>query len=237
MLRAIIIDDEPIGITALEILIEKYTPGIKVVATATDPKKGIQLIEDYEPNIVFLDISMPKMNAFELLESLTYKNFKLVFTTAHQEYAIKAIKNRAFDYLLKPIDIQELQACVANIISESPKEAPAATPSINIIELSVKDGIIFVHPQDIIRIEASGSYTVFYLANQVKHMVSKNLKEVESMLEAPYFFRCHASHIINLLKVTKMISTGGLYAQMNDGSMPEISRRNKDSFLEKLKQI
>ncbi len=237
MLRAIIIDDEPIGISTLEVLIGKYTPAIKVVATATDPKKGIQLIEDYEPYIVFLDISMPKMNAFELLESLSYKDFKLVFTTAHQEYAIKAIKNRAFDYLLKPLDIQELQACVNNIVAEHQKQKAKTEPSLNIIELSVKDGIIFVHPQDIVRIEASGSYTTFYLANQVKHVVSKNLKEVESLLPEPYFFRCHASHIVNLRRVTKMVSADGLYAQMNDGSMPEISRRNKDSFLEKLKQI
>src|ERR1700758_4857450 len=118
MYRAIIIDDELIGVNTLKILIEKYTTSIiRVVATSTEPENGIKLIEDYRPDVVFLDISMPKMNGFELLEKLTYKDFKLVFTTAHEEYAIKAIKNRAYDYLLKPIDIDELKQCIERIIN------------------------------------------------------------------------------------------------------------------------
>src|SRR5882757_6418332 len=107
MYRAIIIDDELSGVNTLKLLIEKYIPSVRVVAISTDPENGIRLIEDYKPDVVFLDISMPKMNGFELLSRLNYKGFKLVFTTAHEEYAIKAIKNKAFDYLLKPIDVEE----------------------------------------------------------------------------------------------------------------------------------
>jgi two-component system LytT family response regulator len=238
MLRTIIIDDESIGINALKVLIEKHTSGIKVVATATDPKEGIELIEDYKPDVVFLDISMPSMSGFELLDKLAYKEFKLVFTTAHQEYAIKAIKNKAYDYLLKPIDVEELKNCVNNIVNEIESTRDIKNePSSNIIKLSVKDGIIFIKPGEIIRLEASGSYTVFYLDNNVKHMASKNLKEFEALLEGRYFYRCHPSHVINLKKVVKMVSSDGLFAQMTDGSMPEIVKRNKEVFLEKLKNI
>ena len=237
MLRAIIVDDEIIGIKTLKLLLEENTKGIRIVATTTEPEEGISLIEDYKPDVVFLDISMPTMNGFELIEKLRYKNFKLVFTTAHNDYAIKAIKQKAADYLLKPIDIEELQACVAAIVSDARAEKPDPKNSSHIIELAVKNGVIFIKPQDIIRLEAAGSYTVFYLDNNIKEVVSKNLKESETLLEPPYFYRCHPSHIINLHKVVKMISNNGLYIQMSDGSRAEISRRNKEELLERLKQI
>jgi len=237
MLRAIIIDDESIGINILKVLIEKHTQGIKIVATATEPERGIIAVDDYKPEVVFLDISMPKMSGFELLEKVSHKNFKLVFTTAHQEYAIKAIKSGAYDYLLKPIDIEELKTCIDKIIGTSEPKETGKKNSTNIIKLAVKDGIIFIKQQDVIRLEASGSYTVFYLVNDVKHIASKNLRECEPMLDATLFYRCHQSHIINLQKVVKMVSTDGLFAQMSDGSMPEIGRRNKEAFLEKLKNI
>lgn len=236
MYRALIIDDELIGINALKILIEKHTPDIRIVATTTDPEKGIEMIEDYKPEIVFLDISMPKMNAFELLENLKFKDFKLVFTTAHREYAIKAIKNRAHDYLLKPIDIEELKNCVDNI-TKAVDETESKRPAYSNVELHVKGGIIFIKQEDIIRLEADGSYAIFFLENGIKHVASKNLKECEALLDPKVFYRCHASNIINIKKVVKMVSTDGLFARMTDGSMPEISRRNKETFLEKLKTI
>lgn len=237
MLRAIIIDDEIIGINTLKILIERHTQGLKVIATATDPLKGLAAIEDYRPDVVFLDVSMPKMNGFELLDKVSKKDFRLIFTTAHQEYAIKAIKNEAYDYLLKPIDVSELSLCVNKLLKGETERKDRRSFASSLIELSVKDGIIFIKPQDIIRLEASGSYTYFYLENNVKHIASKNLKECEIMLDPSLFYRCHQSHIINLRKVVKMVSADGLFAQMVDGSMPEIVRKNKEIFLEKLKNI
>ncbi|MGZ3884078.1 MAG: LytR/AlgR family response regulator transcription factor [Bacteroidia bacterium] len=234
--RAIIIDDESIGINALKVLIEKHSENIKIVATTTDPEQGVGLIEDYKPEIVFMDISMPKMNGFELLDKLQYKNFKLVFTTAHEEYALKAIKTKAADYLLKPIDIDELKACLAAVTKEEAGQQSTPKRQVPaIIELAVRDGIIFIKPHDIVRLEAAGSYTTFYLSNNVKHLASKSLKEYEQQLDPRRFYRCHNSHIVNLGKVVRLVSTDGLFAQMEDGSMPEISRRNKDAFLERLK--
>jgi two-component system LytT family response regulator len=237
MYRSIIIDDEAIGINALKVLIAKHTPEVRVVATATDPLEGITLIENYKPDIVFLDISMPKLDGFALLDQLTHKDFKLVFTTAHEEYALKAIKIRASDYLLKPIDIEELKNCVASLSQPDERAPKGRNGDQHIIELSVRDGIIFIRPKDIIRLEADGSYTTFYLENSVKHVASKNLKECESLLTAPFFFRCHSSHVVNLKKVVKMVSADGLFALMSDGSMPEIGRKNKEAFLERLKSL
>lgn len=236
MLRAIIIDDELIGISTLKILIERYTTEVRVVATSATPEDGIKLIEDYRPDIVFLDISMPTMNGFELLEKLKYKSFRLVFTTAHEEYALKAIKNKAYDYLLKPIDIDELKQCVKNIIVEgNEKEEQSFENTYRIIEISVKDGIVFIKPDDIIRLEASGSYTIFHLKNNVRHVASKNLKDYEILLNPAYFYRCHLSHLVNLHQVLKLVSTDGLFALMIDGSLVQISKRNKSDFIDKLK--
>jgi two-component system LytT family response regulator len=236
MHRAIIIDDELIGVNTLKILIEKHVPyTIRVVATSTEPESGIKLIEDYRPDVVFLDISMPKMNGFELLEKLQYRDFKLIFTTAHEEYAIKAIKNKAYDYLLKPIDIDELKQCINNVVKETEKKEPLKASTYRTIELSVKDGIIFIKPDDIIRLEASGSYTQFYLSNGIKHIASKNLKDYEALLDPLSFYRCHLSHVINLRHVIKLVSTDGLFAKMSDDSLVEIAKKNKQIFIERLK--
>lgn len=238
MLRAVIIDDERSGINALQLLIDQHIENVKVVGVTTKAQQGVLLIEDYRPEIVFLDISMPQLNGFALLEQLQYRDFNLVFTTAHQEYALQAIKHHAFDYLLKPIDSDELKNCVAKIMTDRERvKSQAKTTASHTIGLSVKDGIIFIRHADIIRLEASGSYTVFYLENKVKQMASKSLKEYEAQLDPSIFYRCHNSHVVNLKKVAKFVSSDGLFAQMLDGSAAEIARKNKEQFLERLKNI
>jgi two-component system LytT family response regulator len=234
MLRAVIIDDEASGISALQLLIGKHVENVKIVATATKAPQGIALIEDYKPEIVFLDISMPDMNGFSLLQQLAFRDFSLVFTTAHREFAIQAIKHNAVDYLLKPVDVEELQTCVAHIIDKKITIGANARYS-SAIGLPVKDGIVFIRPAEIIRLEASGSYTVFYLDNKIKHVVSRSLKEYEAQLNPACFYRCHNSHLVNLQKVVKFVSSSGFIAQMSDGSTAEIARKNKEEFLEKLK--
>jgi two-component system LytT family response regulator len=237
MLRAIIIDDERAGINSLQLLIDKHIEHVKIIASTTKAQQGISFIEDYRPEIVFLDISMPDMNGFALLERLQFRDFHLVFTTAHEEFAIQAIKHNAFDYLLKPVDVHELKNCIDKIIAEKDKTKAQIKNFSNTIGLSVKDGIIFIKHADIIRLEASGSYTVFYLDNKIKHMASKSLKEYEAQLDPAVFYRCHNSHLVNLKKVAKFVSNDGLFAQMIDDSVAEIARKNKEQFLEKLKNI
>lgn len=236
MYRALIIDDELTGIKTLEELIREHCPEVKTVAVANRPEEGIALIEDYHPDIVFLDISMPQMNGFELLERTSYRDFSLVFTTAHAEHAIKAIRVQAQDYLLKPIDVDELKACIGNI--KRRRVVPPDTERRSrkaVIELPVKDGIVFIKQDDIIRVQASGSYTIFYLMNDVKHLVSGSMKEYELRLDPDDFYRCHLSHIVNLDKVVKLHSADGLFAKMCDGSLAEVARKNKQPFLERLK--
>lgn len=238
MLRAVIIDDERSGIKALQLLIDKHIDNVKIVGATTDAHQGILIIEDYRPEVVFLDISMPQLNGFALLEQLHYRSFNLVFTTAHQEYAMQAIKHHAFDYLLKPVDIGELKSCIGKIVAQRENRPIENRPGFsNTIGLAVKDGIIFIRHADIIRLEASGSYTVFYLENKVKQVASKSLKEYEAQLDPSVFYRCHNSHVVNLKKVAKFVNNDGLFAQMLDGSAAEIARKNKEQFLERLKNI
>jgi two-component system LytT family response regulator len=236
MLRIIIIDDEPSGINTLKVLIDRLNFDVNIVATTTDPEKGIELIESYRPNIVFLDVNMPKLNGFEVVEKLNFKDFKLVFTTAHQEYAIKAIKNKAFDYLLKPIDSNDLQACLESIFTTQTQNNQA-NKTRSIIEFAVNDGIIILKQSQIIRLEASGSYTDIFLKDEIKHTASKNLKYFESLLDPSIFFRCHLSHIINLNEMTKLISSDGYFALMSNQSQAEVGKKQKDILLDKLKDI
>jgi two-component system LytT family response regulator len=238
MLRAIIIDDEQSGIDVLKVLIERNSALMRIVASTLDPEEGIALIHDFHPDVVFLDVSMPAMNGFELLARLHYHDFKLVFTTAHRDYAIQAIKNRAFDYLLKPIDQADFLQCIQNIMAESDKGSPAVKKEPQVyLELLVKDGIQYIKLEEIIRLEASRSYTVFYLEGGVRHIASRSMKEFETRLDAGVFYRCHHSHIVNLQKVQKFVNHQGYFALMKDGSMADIAKRCKDPFLDRLKSL
>jgi two-component system, LytTR family, response regulator len=237
MVRAIIIDDELMGISTLKMLLEKYRPGIKVVAVSSEPEEGIELIEDYKPDVVFLDVNMPRMDGFKLVQNLNYKEFKLIFTTAYPEFAIKAIKHKAVDYLVKPIDIEELKTCVDKILeSFDRKPVRSKHEQDHILNIPVKNGVIFIRPKDIVRLKADGSYTIFYLEHGIKHVASRSLKEFEAFLDPDVFYRSHPSHIVNLNKVERIISEDGLFIQMSDGSKPELLKRNKLEFIEMLKR-
>jgi two-component system LytT family response regulator len=238
MLRAIVIDDETDGIEMVKMLSLRNSELIRVVAGTSRPEEGIQLIEDYKPDVVFLDISMPTMSGFDLLPKLKFRGFKLIFTTAHKEYALEAIKNKAFDYLLKPIDTDDFKKCVEDLYQEKYGAVDITkSQSTALIEVQVKDGIIYIKQKDIIRLEASRSYTEFYMDNGQKYVASKSLREFELRLDPGVFYRCHKSHVINLHKVQKFINHEGFFALMSDGSMADVSRQNKDEFLELLKSI
>jgi two-component system, LytTR family, response regulator len=238
MLRAIIIDDEVACVETLKLVALQNEDLIRIVASTLKPEKGIELIEDFKPDVVFLDISMPTMSGFDMLAALKFKDFKLVFTTAHKEYAIEAIKNGAFDYLLKPINNENFKACIDKILFKQQNLSINQKPeSKALIEVHVKDGIEYIKQKEIVRIEASRSYTEFHLDDGSRHVASKAIGEFETLLDPNVFYRCHKSHIINLQKVQKFVAHNGFFALMTDGSMPDISQRNKDVFLERLKNI
>lgn len=238
MLKAIIIDDEENGRISLRAKLETYCSGVEVVAEAGGAEQGIELIDQYIADIVFLDIEMPKLNGFDLLERVSPFSFHLIFTTAHEHYAIDAIRSNAFDYLLKPVDIEELKRAVARIArlkeKSSTEVVTAAQKTIlrgNRIIIPTMEGRLFLDTSAIMHIEAQNNYSIVYLRDQPKITVSKTLKEIEEILPADLFFRIHHSHIINLNFVRKYVKGNGGHIELQDGTLLDVSRRRKDDFL------
>jgi len=239
-MKAIIIDDENKGRAMLRKLVENYCPQVEVCADAANIEDGFIQIMEYRPDIVFLDVEMPGGNGFELLEKFDKVFFEIIFTTAYENYALKAIKYHALDYLLKPIDIDELMQAierVEGIIQAKPvvnRYNGLVNGNLKItgkISLPMKDSIVYINVCDIIRIESDAGYSTFYTQGNKNYTTSKNLKDYEDILPPDDFFRIHKSHMINMKKVKKYIRVDGYYVEMEDGSLVEIARRKKDDFL------
>lgn len=241
-MKVIIVDDEQKGRESLLKLLENYCSNVEVAGMAADAAEAGALINTHQPQVVFLDIEMPGGDGFSLLEQFPQRNFKVILTTAFEDYAIKAVKHQAFDYLLKPIDIDELVFALdtARRALEKEDQAVSIPPNSGAQRLSwnarlpipVKDGIFYLQVADIIRIESDGGYSIFYARDGGKYMVAKNLKEYEDLLPEKNFFRIHKSHLINIDKVRKYIRTDGNFIEMEDGSVVEIARRKKEEFLQ-----
>src|SRR6218665_1519723 len=238
MLKAIIIDDEENGRISLRAKLETYCSGVEVVAEAAGAEQGIEMIDQYIADIVFLDIEMPKLNGFDMLDRISPFNFHLIFTTAHEHYAIDAIRNNAFDYLLKPVDIEELKRPLTRIARLKEKSSAdvvtAAQKTIlrgNRIIVPTMEGRLFLDTSVIMHIEAQNNYSIFYFRDQPKITVSKTLREIEDILPADLFFRIHHSSIINLNFVRKYVKGRGGQIELQDGTLLDVSRRRKDDFL------
>ena len=242
MLTAIIIDDEENGRIALKQKLKDYCPTVKVIAEAENGLEGMEMIQQFQPQLVFLDIEMPGMDGFEMLINIPDKKFHLVFTTAYDQYAIKAIKYAAFDYLLKPIDIDELKETIERLEYapvpdvtikklETLEQNLLTKPFLNKIAVPTQEGLLFFDINHIIRLEAQSNYTLIYFDDQPKMMASRTLKEFEEILPADTFFRIHNSHIINLLFIKKYIRGDGGQVEMKKGDHILVSRRKKDEFL------
>lgn len=241
-LRSIIIDDEETGITALKILIEKYIPDVKIVAECSRSQEAVEIIENYKPEIVFLDISMPEMDGFELLEKLEWKNFNLIFTTAHQQYALKALKNNATDYLLKPVYHKELRSAVDRIKDQQVIKQAAINNvdythlnQINQYKLkklgvTSKDGVEYIEPSEIISMESRAGYTLICLENGRDLLTPKRLGEFEiTLCSNDLFMRVHHSYIINLHKVLRYIKEADDIIMVNGQRIP-LSKSRKENF-------
>jgi two-component system LytT family response regulator len=236
MIRTIIVDDEVKSIKTMELLLEPYQEHVEIVSTASNALAGIKEIVLHKPDLLFLDIQMPGYNGFELLEQVKDQVKHIVFITAHKEYAIEALRKGAFDYILKPFDSDELKNCLERILKGQGRNQPEKNAR-TVIELSVKTGIHYIKQEDIVFLEASGSYTEFHLDNGVRHLVSKSMKAYETQLDPELFYRCHNSYIINIQKVKQYIHTEGLFAEMSGGKKVSIARSKKDEFLEKIKGV
>ena len=240
MITAIIIDDEARGRLALRQKLKDYCPDVQLEGEAADGEEGLLLIERHRPDIVFLDIEMPRLNGFDMLQRLQRKNFHLIFTTAYDHYAIRAIRFAAFDYLLKPVDIEELKTTIDKVKGQGQQEhtserletlAHNLRTTLNKIAISTMEGVLFFDLSDIIHIEAKSNYTVFSFVSRPRLTVSKTLKEFEDLLPQDQFFRPHHSHIINLKYIKKYIKGDGGQIELQNGELVDVSRKKKDEFL------
>ncbi|MBA2610584.1 MAG: response regulator transcription factor [Bacteroidetes bacterium] len=246
MLHAVIIDDEMNGLVSLELMIKKYTPEIKIVAKCDDAFEGVEAIDNYRPDIVFLDINMPKLNGFEVLEKVDFKKFQIIFTTAHEEYALKAIKKNALDYLLKPISADDL----VNAFKRANKNLGKENSMQNALQFLTnfkesdefkvgvpgKNGIDLVPASDIMYIEAKSNQAVVVLKNKSKIEVSRSLKDYEKQLcyKTSKFIRLHNSFIVNVNYVSRYLPEDGGYAMIQSEKSVPISKNKKEEFLSKI---
>ncbi len=245
MKTAIIIDDELKGRIALRQKLIDYCQDVRLIGEAENGEVGIKLITILKPDIVFLDIEMPRMDGFDMLLRLPHKNFDLIFTTAYDQYAIKAIKYSAFDYLLKPIDIEELRIAVAksNNINKISTERKLEVLDQNLhgkvllnkIAIPTIDGLLFYNITDITHLEANRNYTIIYFANDVKLIASKTLKDFEELLPTDVFIRIHHSHLINLHYIKRYIKGDGGQIVLQDGTYVDVARRKKEEFLKAIR--
>lgn len=242
--KAVIVEDEQLNRHFLSKLVTEFCPELELAASASGVDDAVTLIQSVKPDIVFMDIELQTATGFEVLERVKPQfSFQVIFTTAFDHYAIKAIRCSAVDYILKPIGVEELQQAVSRAVSAIQTEEQHSNLELllrNIkrpqgedfsISLSTSEGVEFVPLNKIIRLEAKGPYTTFFMKDGSQLMVSKNLKEYEMLLTEHGFFRLHNSYIINLREVKKMIRTDGGYAVMNDDAMIAISPRKKDEFM------
>ena len=245
MIRATIVDDEPLSCESLATLLEQHCPEVRVLDICYAASTALESLRAHKPDILFLDLEMPHMNGFELLEQLPEINFELIFTTSYDQYAIKAIQFSALDYLLKPVDREELQKAVEkakrrmqnplpqqiDILLQKlahPAQAPAkiAVPTMEGLQMILIDAIICC--------TADGNYTNLFLKNKQKLTISRTLKEIEELLDGYPFMRVHHSYLANLNEVEKYIKGEGGYLQMSNGNTIDVSRSRKEMLLKKL---
>ena len=246
-MKVVIIDDELDAIYTLELIIHQFIPELQIVGKFSNPEKAIQEISTLKPDIVFLDINMPQMTGFELLQNIENINFHIVFTTAYNEYAIKAYKYNAFDYLLKPIDIDELKITVKRIKSKQKLKKIDISDLSQILErinkqkddkicISTSEGLYFLKPSEIIYLIASGPYTKIIKKDGDILFVSKSLKELEDVF-IDNFYRVHNSYTINLQFVKLLNKKKDWNLVMENGDLIPIARRKRNEIVDIISEM
>ncbi len=244
-IRTVLIDDEKNSLIILQKLIETHTPQIEVVATAQSVEQGIKTIEENEPELVFLDISMPDGDGFEVVEKAEFKNYQVIFSTAYDHFAIRAFEVSALHYILKPVkqedlieavnrfestkgeDITERISVLSNVLKETPSK----------LILPTSNGMHIINVEEIVRCESSNNYTTFYLLDKKRIVVSKSIQIYEQLLEKSNFCRIHNKHLVNLKYIKKYVKGRGGYVILNDDSQIDVSDGRKKNFLDKLSEF
>jgi len=244
MIRGIIIEDEKHSRETLRSMLDRYCKNVQIVAEAESYRGGLEVIREHQPDVIFLDIQMPDGSGFRMIEELDEINFEIIFTTAFDQFAIKAIKYSALDYLLKPIDPEELVRAVRKV--ETKISSQQVNQNIQVlldniksreadphkIVLSTSEKIHIIETDQIIRCESDNYYTNFFLSDGKKILVSKTLKENEALLSDHNFIRPHKSHLVNVKYIKGFLRIDGGYIEMTDGSKIPVSRRKREKIIE-----
>lgn len=251
MLKALLVDDELNNLESLEFLLRHDCEGIEVVGKAQNAGQARDWLRSQDADVVFLDINMPGENGFQFLNSLPARDFKVVFVTAYNEYALQAIKASAVDYIMKPVNIGELQKAVEKLkrLFNNPVateqnqqllrhllETASRNNSPKKIALPQLGSISFIEVDDIVSLQADSNYTIIHMRDMQKLVISKTLKDFEELLDENQFVRIHKSYIVHLRYIKEYSTTDGGIVKMTDGNQWSISRRQLDLFLEKMKK-
>ena len=243
MLKAVIIDDEPKAIQGLSWELDNFKDDLEIIKTFNEGEDAIKYINNNTIDCLFLDIEMPTMDGFQLLEQLDKKDFAIVITTAYNEYAIKALKNEAIDYLLKPIDSDDLEITIDKIKAYHAKKSSTDKFEQILSDFNKKfhqrkitistDGkLIFLEESEILFVESDGNYCSIHITNGKKLVVTKKLKVINALLPEEHFFRIHNSFVINLNKIKEYLKSDG-YVILDDNHKIPVSRQRKSDFLDK----
>ncbi|MGB5461629.1 MAG: LytTR family DNA-binding domain-containing protein [Eudoraea sp.] len=244
MLQAVIVDDEIKALQSLSWELTNFSDEINVVASFTDPFEALSYLSHNTPDCLFLDIEMPTMDGFQFIKKLSNKDFPVVITTAYNQYAIKALKNEAIDYLLKPIDTDDLKDTIVKIKKFNAKNYTAdrlekillnfnANEKQKKITFNTDGKLVFLESEQILYAESDGNYSTIYLVDGHKIVLTKKLKEVNELLPSDSFFRIHNSYIINLTKIKEFLKTDGYVVLQSNHKIP-VSRQKKSDFLDLL---
>lgn len=240
-ITAIIIEDETKARRVLESLLQEYHPEVEVLASVSNVPEGVKAIQKHQPRLVFLDIEMPEYNGFQLFDFVENINFDIIFTTAYQEYAIKAFEFSATAYLLKPLQIDKLAQALDKVKEKMGKNTQERVEllkntwqqeKISKIALPIAEGFLFVEINEIMYLQADGAYTHLILRDKRRFTVSKNIKNFEDLLKIEIFFRPHRSYLINLNAVKQFYRQDGGYVVMENGDSISVSKEKKDEFLQ-----
>ena len=245
----IIVDDEKHQQERLAAMLQKNFPSYSIAAICASVSEGVKKIDALKPELVFLDVVMPPETGFDLINKVREHSFEVIFTTSYEEYAIRAFKVSAVDYLLKPFGVEELRTALQKY--EKKKSLPVSFNHLELLMHNLREssggheavalptakGFLRVKVEDIIRCEADNMYTTFFMRDKSQHVISKNLKECEEILTEYFFIRTHLSHLINLRYVKEYLRGDGGSVIMTDGSTVDVSRNRKDDFLKAFRKI
>lgn len=247
-LKAVLIDDEKSSLQSLTYELNAYCPEVDVIAAFKDPGEGLAYIKSMPPDILFLDIEMPGMNGFDLLQALHTIDFAVIFVTAYDQFAIKAFEFNALDYLLKPVRKEKLIQAVKKVQDHQQQKLDRTSldaliqnirvqtrSGIEQIALPTSDGFSMVHINDITYLQADSNYTWVFISSQKKYLIAKTLKDMEEMLQFPQYFRAHKSYLVNLNHVEKYVRGQGGYLVMKDATQVPVARAQKGDLMKYLK--